>query len=97
VLLLKNERSKKKNNATAMKMLQSRLYEQEIRKREEETQKTNAVKGDNGWGNQIRSYVLHPYQMVKDLRTGYETGNTGVVLDGAIDGFLESCLSHIDD
>lgn len=96
VVQCQNERSQHKNKATAMKMLQSRLYEQEIRKREEETQKTNAVKGDNGWGNQIRSYVLHPYQMVKDLRTGYETGNTGAVLDGSIDGFLESCLSHVD-
>lgn len=96
VVQCQNERSQHKNKATAMKMLQSRLYEQEIRKREEETQKTNAVKGDNGWGNQIRSYVLHPYQMVKDLRTGYETGNTGAVLDGVIDGFLESCLSHVE-
>lgn len=97
VVQCQNERSQHKNKATAMKMLQSRLYEQEIRKREEETQKTNAVKGDNGWGNQIRSYVLHPYQMVKDLRTGYETGNTGAALDGAIDDFLESCLSHVYD
>lgn len=96
VVQCQNERSQHKNKATAMKILQSRIYEQELRKREEETQKTNAVKGDNGWGNQIRSYVLHPYQMVKDLRTGYETGNTGAVLDGSIDGFLESCLSHID-
>jgi peptide chain release factor 2 len=96
VVQCQNERSQHKNKATAMKMLQSRLYEQEIRIREEETQKTNAVKGDNGWGNQIRSYVLHPYQMVKDLRTGYETGNTGAVLDGVIDGFLESCLSHVE-
>lgn len=94
VVQCQNERSQHKNKATAMKILQSRLYEQELRKREEETQKTNAVKGDNGWGNQIRSYVLHPYQMVKDLRTGYETGNTTAVLDGNIDGFLESCLSE---
>jgi peptide chain release factor 2 len=97
VVQCQNERSQHKNKATAMKMLQSRIYEQEIRKREEETQKTNVIKGDNGWGNQIRSYVLHPYQMVKDLRTGHETGNTAAVLDGVIDGFLESCLSHIDD
>lgn len=96
VVQCQNERSQHKNKATAMKILQSRIYEQELRKREEESQKTNAVKGDNGWGNQIRSYVLHPYQMVKDLRTGYETGNTGAVLDGNIDGFLESCLSHVD-
>jgi peptide chain release factor 2 len=96
VVQCQNERSQHKNKATAMKILQSRIYEQELRKREEQTQKTNAVKGDNGWGNQIRSYVLHPYQMVKDLRTGYETGNTGAVLDGNIEGFLESCLSYIE-
>jgi peptide chain release factor 2 len=96
VVQCQNERSQHKNKATAMKILQSRIYEQELRKREEETQKTNAVKGENGWGNQIRSYVLHPYQMVKDLRTGYETGNTGAVLDGNIEGFLESCLSYIE-
>lgn len=96
VVQCQNERSQHKNKATAMKVLQSRLYEQELRKREENTQKSNATKGDNGWGNQIRSYVLHPYQMVKDLRTGYETGNTTAVLNGEIDGFLESCLSHMD-
>lgn len=96
VVQCQNERSQHKNKATAMKILQSRLYEVELRKREEESQKTSSSKGDNGWGNQIRSYVLHPYQMVKDLRTGFETGNTGAVLDGAIDGFLESCLSHTE-
>lgn len=93
VVQCQNERSQHKNRATAMKILQSRLYELELRKREDATKQDNANKGDNGWGNQIRSYVLHPYQMVKDLRTGFETGNTGAVLNGEIDGFLESCLS----
>lgn len=96
VVQCQNERSQHKNKATAMKILQSRLYELELRKKEEESQKNTASKGDNGWGNQIRSYVLHPYQMVKDLRTGYETGNTTAVLNGEIDGFLESCLSDIN-
>ncbi len=93
VVQCQNERSQHKNKATAMKILQSRLYELELRKREDATKLDNATKGDNGWGNQIRSYVLHPYQMVKDLRTGHETGNTTAVLNGEIDGFLESCLS----
>lgn len=96
VVQCQNERSQHKNKATAMKILQSRLYELELRKKEEESQKNTLSKGDNGWGNQIRSYVLHPYQMVKDLRTGYETGNTTAVLNGEIDGFLESCLSDIN-
>lgn len=96
VVQCQNERSQHKNKATAMKILQSRLYELELRKKEEESQKNTASKGDNGWGNQIRSYVLHPYQMVKDLRTGYEAGNTTAVLNGEIDGFLESCLSDIN-
>lgn len=94
VVQCQNERSQHKNKATALKILQSRLYELELRKREEETQQQSVNKGDNGWGNQIRSYVLHPYQMVKDLRTSYETGNTQAVLNGEINGFLESCLSH---
>ncbi len=94
VVQCQNERSQHKNKASAMKILKSRLYEAEIRKREEETQAVSINKGDNGWGNQIRSYVLHPYQMVKDLRTGHETGNTQAVLNGQIDGFLESNLSQ---
>lgn len=97
VVQCQNERSQHKNKATAMKILQSRLYELELRKKEEESQKSNLNKGDNGWGNQIRSYVLHPYQMVKDLRTGYETGNAMAVLEGHIDRFLESCLSYIKE
>lgn len=95
VVQCQNERSQHKNKATAMKLLQSRLYEQELRKREEAAQASSANKGDNGWGNQIRSYVLHPYQLVKDLRTGCEVGNAHGVLDGDIEKLIESCLSDL--
>ena len=74
-------------------MLKARLYEQELRKREEKAAEQEASKTDNGWGNQIRSYVLHPYQMVKDLRTGFETSDTGGVLDGDLQGFMNAWLS----
>lgn len=86
------ERSQHKNRATAMKMLKAKLYEKEREQREKEADEIRGVKSDNGWGNQIRSYVLHPYQMVKDLRTGIETGNTSGVLDGDIDQFIEGWL-----
>lgn len=88
------DRSQIKNRAEAMKMLKSRLYELEIRKREEEQEKINDSKTDNGWGHQIRSYVMHPYQMVKDLRTGFEVGNYQTVLDGDLDGFIMATLSQ---
>ena len=89
VVSCQNERSQLQNKASAMAVLQAKLLE---RKRQEEQAKIDALKGDSSgsWGNQMRSYVLHPYQMVKDLRTEYETGNTSAVLDGEIDGFLES-------
>ena len=89
-----SDRSQIRNKAEAMKMLKSRLYEAEIRKREEEQAKINAGKTDNGWGHQIRSYVMQPYQMVKDLRTGYEVGNYQLVLDGDLDGFIMATLSQ---
>ncbi len=89
-----SDRSQIRNKAEAMKMLKSRLYEAEIRKREEEQAKINSGKTDNGWGHQIRSYVMHPYQMVKDLRTGYEVGNYQLVLDGDLDGFIMATLSQ---
>ena len=75
--------------AAALRVMQSRLLE---RRRQEEKAQMDALKGDSGgsWGNQMRSYVLHPYQMVKDLRTEEETGNTGAVLDGEIDDFIEA-------
>ncbi|MCH8139730.1 MAG: peptide chain release factor 2, partial [Proteobacteria bacterium] len=89
-----NDRSQHKNRAEAMKMLRARLYAHELRKREEEAQAVAEAKADIGWGHQIRSYVLQPYQMVKDLRTGVETGNVQAVLDGDIDAFLEASLAH---
>jgi len=89
VVSCQNERSQMQNKATAMAVLQAKLLE---RRRSQEQEKIDALKGDSmgSWGNQMRSYVLHPYQMVKDLRTEYETGNTAAVLDGEIDGFIEA-------
>jgi peptide chain release factor 2 len=89
VVSCQNERSQIQNRATAMTVLAAKLLE---RKRQEERAKIDALKGDTGgsWGNQMRSYVLHPYQMVKDLRTEVETGNTAAVLDGEIDEFVEA-------
>lgn len=88
-----NSRSQHQNRAEAYKMLRARLYELELQKREAATLALNATKTDNAWGHQIRSYVLHPYQMVKDLRTGVETSNTGAVLDGDIDLFINAALA----
>jgi peptide chain release factor 2 len=94
VVQCQNDRSQHKNRAEAMKMLRARLYEFELRKREEVAQAEAEAKSDIGWGHQIRSYVLQPYQMVKDLRTGAETANVQAVLDGDIDAFLEASLAH---
>ena len=93
IVQCQSDRSQHRNRATAMKMLRARLYEAELQKRENQITEGNAVKADNGWGSQIRSYVLHPYQMVKDLRTQVETGNTQAVLDGDIDEFIEASLA----
>ena len=89
VVTCQNERSQLQNRATAMAVLQAKLLE---RRRQEEQARMDALKGEGGgsWGNQMRSYVLHPYQMVKDLRTEHETGNTAAVLDGDIDAFIEA-------
>ena len=89
VVSCQNERSQIQNRASAMAVLQAKLLE---RKRQEQAAKLNELRGDGGrsWGTQIRSYVLHPYQNIKDLRTGYETGNTAAVMDGEIDGFIEA-------
>ena len=87
------DRSQHKNREIAMGMLKSRLYEAEMQKREEAASAEHASKTDIGWGHQIRSYVLQPYQMVKDLRTSFETSNTGAVLDGDLDGFMEASLA----
>ena len=94
VVQCQNDRSQHRNRATAMAMLKARLYELELEKREAETQAQEANKADIGWGHQIRSYVLQPYQMVKDLRTGVEKGNAPGVLDGDIDDFLAAALAE---
>ena len=94
VVQCQNNRSQHRNRAEAMDMLRARLYELELRKKEEASQATNAGKSDNSWGNQIRSYVLHPYQMVKDLRTNHETSDTSGVLDGALDPFMSAWLTQ---
>ncbi len=90
-----NDRSQHKNKAEAMSMLKARLYEIELRKAQAKVDQLNQAKTEIGWGHQIRSYVLHPYQMVKDLRTDYETSNTGAVLDGDLDEFMLSYLKSI--
>ena len=94
VVQCQSERSQHQNRAHAFGMLRARLYEAELQRREAMTEAMNATKTDIGWGHQIRSYVLQPYQMVKDLRTGVETGNTGAVLDGDIDRFLGAALAQ---
>ena len=94
VVQCQSERSQHRNRAAAFSMLKARLYEAELQRREEEAQTAHEQKTDIGWGHQIRSYVLHPYQMVKDLRTGVETGNAQAVLDGRIDSFLEASLAR---
>jgi peptide chain release factor 2 len=88
------DRSQHRNRATAWQMLRAKLYELELKKREEKAIADQAAKTDIGWGHQIRSYVLQPYQMVKDLRTGVSTSNTGGVLDGDIDQFVEAALAQ---
>jgi peptide chain release factor 2 len=94
VVQCQSERSQHQNRAAAFSMLRARLYERELQKREAAVDAMNAAKTDIGWGHQIRSYVLQPYQMVKDLRTGVETGNTGAVLDGDLDRFLAAALAQ---
>lgn len=93
VVQCQNDRSQHKNRATAWKMLRARLYEHEMKIREAEAAETEASKTEIGWGHQIRSYVLQPYQMVKDTRTGAESSNPSAVLDGDIDLFLEASLA----
>ena len=92
VVTCQNERSQIKNKATAMKTLKSRLYEKLEDEKRSEMEKFYGEKGEIAWGNQIRSYVFQPYQMVKDLRTGVETGNVQAVMDGALDPFVHAWL-----
>ena len=94
VVQCQNQRSQHKNRATAWAMLRARLYELELQRREEEANANAEAKTEIGWGHQIRSYVLQPYQMVKDLRTGVESGNPNAVLDGALDPFMEAALAQ---
>ena len=97
VVQCQNERSQHKNKETCMNMLKARLYDHELKKREDKNKNTENFKSDIGWGHQIRSYVLHPYRLVKDNRTNYESSNPNKVLDGEIDEFLESSLYKIND
>jgi peptide chain release factor 2 len=94
VVACQSERSQHQNRAHAFAMLRARLYELELQRREAAVDAMNAAKTEIGWGHQIRSYVLQPYQMVKDLRTGVETGNPAAVLDGDIDRFLAAALAQ---
>lgn len=93
VVQCQSQRSQHQNRATAMKMLKARIYELELQRREEEREALEAQKTDIGWGHQIRSYVLQPHQLVKDLRTGVETSNPQAVLDGDLDAFLQAALA----
>ncbi len=94
VVQCQSDRSQHRNRAEAMRMLRSRLYEAELQRREEAAQAEQDAKTQIGWGHQIRSYVLHPYRMVKDLRTGVETSNTQAVLDGDLGDFMAAALAQ---
>ena len=94
VVACQSERSQHKNRATAWNMLRARLYERELENREAKANADAASKTDIGWGHQIRSYVLQPYQMVKDLRTGHVSGSPSDVLDGDLDPFMEASLAQ---
>ncbi len=93
IVVTSSEKSQHQNRDIAMKALKSRLYQMELERRTASIQEAHENKGDAGWGNQIRSYVLQPYQMVKDLRTGYETSDTSGVLDGDLDGLMAATLA----
>jgi peptide chain release factor 2 len=97
VVSCQNERSQHQNRAVAMKVLRARLYELEKEKQKEKLEELHATKKDIAWGSQIRSYVLHPYRMIKDHRTGYETGNVEPVLDGDLSEFIKSYLLYSSD
>ena len=94
VVSCQQERSQHQNKERAMKMLRARLYEAELQRQQAEKNKIEAGKTDNAWGHQIRSYVLHPYRMVKDLRTGVESSDTDGILDGDIDAYIQAALAH---
>ncbi len=94
VVQCQSDRSQIRNRAECMKMLKSRMFEMEMKKKADALAATESQKTDNSWGHQIRSYVLHPYQLVKDLRTDFETGNIQSVLDGEIEGFIKAALTE---
>ena len=96
VVQCQNERSQHKNKETCMNMLKARLYDFELKKREQQSKNLENTKSEIGWGHQIRSYVLHPYRLVKDNRTNYESTNPDKILDGDLDNFLESSLYNIN-
>ena len=96
VVQCQNERSQHKNKETCLNMLKARLYEFELLKKKKEDESIESLKSDIGWGHQIRSYVLHPYRMVKDNRTNYENSNPDNVLNGDIDNFLENSLYKLN-
>ena len=95
VVACQTERSQHLNRATAMKVLRAKLYEREVQEREDKAAEIAGEKKEIGWGSQIRSYVLHPYKMVKDLRTGVETGNPDAVLDGDLEEFVVAYLMGV--
>ncbi len=97
VVQCQNERSQHKNRETCMNMLRARLYEFELQKKEKEEENNQKNKSEIGWGHQIRSYILHPYRLVKDLRTNHQNTDPEKVLNGEIDGFLQSSLYKIND
>ena len=94
VVQCQSHRSQHQNKTEAYNMLRAKLYEFELQKKELEKSESESLKTDIGWGNQIRSYVLQPYQMIKDLRTGVESSNCQSVLDGDLDLFIEAALAH---
>lgn len=94
VIMCQSQRSQTQNRETALKILQARLYQIELERQREERAELKGEHIEAGWGNQIRSYVLHPYKMVKDLRTGYEVGNPEAVLDGDLDSFMDAYLRY---
>ncbi|HRE17621.1 MAG TPA: peptide chain release factor-like protein, partial [Rhodocyclaceae bacterium] len=94
IVVTSSLKSQHQNREIAMNALKARLYQMELDKRSAAINEAHENKGDAGWGNQIRSYVLQPYQMVKDLRTNHETGNTQAVLDGDLDDFIQASLKQ---
>jgi peptide chain release factor 2 len=94
IVACQSERSQHANRAHALNMLRAKIYEAEMQRREQAKAAAHGAKSDIGWGHQIRSYVLQPYKMVKDLRSGHESSQAEQVLDGDLDGFLEASLAH---